>query len=60
LETDYDPGQHDEYLKTIDELDKRAQKLRVPRSIVSDYYTLRTTIDFVRNLIERPTRKLEA
>lgn len=59
LETDYDPTQHDEYLKTIDELDKRAQKLRVPRSIVSDYYSLRTTIDFVRNLIERQARKRE-
>lgn len=60
LETNYDPAQHDEYLKTIDELDKRAQKLRVPRSIVSDYYSLRTTIDFVRTLIERPVRKGEA
>jgi len=59
LETDYDPSQHDEYLKTIDELDERAQKLRVPRSIVSDYYTLRTTIDFVRNRIERSARKHE-
>ncbi len=60
LETNYDPAQHDEYLKTINELDKRAQKLRVPRSIVSDYYSLRTTIDFVRTLIERPVRKGEA
>lgn len=56
LETDYDPTQHDEYLKRLDELDKRAQKLRVPRAVVSEYYTLRTTIDFVRNLIERPLR----
>jgi TRAP-type uncharacterized transport system substrate-binding protein len=56
LETQYDLSQHDAYLKRLDELDKRAQKLRVPRSIVSEYYTLRTTIDFVRNLIERPTR----
>lgn len=59
LETHYDPAQHDEYLKKIDDLDKRAQKLRVPRSIVSDYYSLRTTIDFVRNLIERPARKTQ-
>ena len=26
LETHYDPAQHDEYLKKIDDLDKRAQK----------------------------------
>ncbi len=56
LETQYDLSQHDAYLKRLDELDKRAQKLRVPRTIVSEYYTLRTTIDFVRNLIEGPIR----
>jgi TRAP-type uncharacterized transport system substrate-binding protein len=56
LETDYDPTQHDAYLKRLDELDKHAQQLRVPRAVVSEYYTLRTTIDFVRNLIERPQR----
>ena len=60
LETDYDPTQHDEYLKRLDALDKRAQKLRVPRAVVSEYYTLRTTIDFVRNLIERPLRARDA
>jgi len=54
LETDYDPTQYDEYLKRLDDIDKRAQKLKVPRSVVSEYYTLRTTIDFVKNLIERP------
>lgn len=54
LVTQYDSSQHDEYLKIIDALDKRAQNLRVPRSLVSEYFTLRTTINFVRNLIERP------
>ena len=60
LETQYDLSQHDDYLKRLDELDKRAQKLRVPRSVVSEYYTLRTTIDFVRNLIEGPIRARNA
>lgn len=60
LETEYDPTQHDEYLKRLDELDKRAQKLRLPKGVVSEYYTLRTTIDFVRNLIERPIRARDA
>jgi len=60
LEKDYDPTQHDAYLIRLDDLDKRAQKLRVPSAVVSEYYTLRTTIDFVRNLIERPIRARDA
>jgi TRAP-type uncharacterized transport system substrate-binding protein len=53
LENNFDPTKENEYLKTIDELDHRAHKLRVPRSLVSEYYTLRTSIDFVRQLIQR-------
>ncbi len=59
LENNFDLAQHDTYLQKIDELDKKAQNLRVPRSLMSDYYSLRTTIDFVRNLVERPLRKRE-
>ena len=53
LEDHFDPSQQEAYLQKIDELDKKAQNLRVPRSLMSEYYTLRTTIDFVRNLIGR-------
>lgn len=60
LEDHFDPIQQDAYLQKIDELDKKAQSLRVPRSLMSEYYTLRTTIDFVRNLIGRSLRKSEA
>jgi len=60
LENNFDPTQQETYLQTIDELDKKAQNLRVPRSLMSEYYTLRTTIDFVRNLIDRSMRKREA
>ena len=60
LENNFDPTQQEAYLKKIDELDKKAQNLRVSRGLMSEYYTLRTTIDFVRNLIERSFRKREA
>lgn len=60
LENNFDPTLQDAYLQKIDLLDKKAQNLRVPRSLMSEYYILRTTIDFVRNLIERSFRKLEA
>ena len=60
LEDHFDPTQQDTYLQKIDELDKKAQNLRVPRSLMSEYYTLRTTIDFVRNLIGRSFSKKEA
>jgi hypothetical protein len=38
-------------LKKIAELDERAATLRVPRSVLSDYFSLRSSIDFVRTLI---------
>lgn len=60
LEEHFDPTQQEAYLQKIDELDKKAQSLRVPRSLMSEYYTLRTTIDFVRNLIGRSFSKSEA
>ncbi len=56
LENNFDSTQQEAYLQKIDELDKKAQNLRVPRSLISEYYTLRTTIDFMRNLIDRSVR----
>jgi TRAP-type uncharacterized transport system substrate-binding protein len=60
LENNFDPTQQEAYLQKIGELDKKTQNLRVPRSLMSEYYTLRTTIDFVRNLIGRSFSKSEA
>jgi TRAP-type uncharacterized transport system substrate-binding protein len=60
LENNFDLSQQAAYLQKIDELDKKAQNLRVPRSLMSEYYTLRTTISFVRNLIERSLSQREA
>lgn len=60
LETNFDPTQLEAYLQKIDQLDKKAQNLSVPRSLMSEYYSLRSTISFVRNLIDRSFRKSEA
>jgi hypothetical protein len=47
----FDPEQAEVYLKQVTELDDRASTLRVPRSLVSDYFSLRSSIDFVRTMI---------
>jgi len=53
LTSDFDPAQTQTYLDKIDQIDLRARRLRVPKSLSSDYYSLRTNIDFVRNMIDR-------
>jgi hypothetical protein len=53
LASDYDPKQTKNYMSKIDEIDMRAKGLRIPRSLSGEYYSLRTNIDFVRNMIER-------
>jgi TRAP-type uncharacterized transport system substrate-binding protein len=51
LRNDFDYEQTKDYLDKIAELDDRAATLRVPRSLVSDYFSLRSSIDFVRTMI---------
>ncbi len=41
----------DAYIAKINEIDDRAATLRVPRSLMSDYFSLRSSIDFVRTTI---------
>ena len=53
LASDYDSDQTKDYINTIDQIDQRARGLRVPKSLSGEYYSLRTNIDFVRNMIER-------
>ena len=43
----------DEYLKKLDLLEYEALQLKVPKSMSGDYYTLRTSIDYVRNCLNR-------
>jgi TRAP-type uncharacterized transport system substrate-binding protein len=51
LRDSFDSTKTAAYLKKIAELDERAATLRVPRSVLSDYFSLRSSIDFVRTLI---------
>ena len=51
LRDNFDRAQTDVYMAKIAELDTRASTLRVPRSLVSDYFSLRSSIDFVRTMI---------
>lgn len=43
----------DEYLKKLDQLEYQALQLKVSKSMASDYYALRTSIDYVRNCLNR-------
>lgn len=43
----------DEYLKKLDLLEYQALQLKVSKSMASDYYALRTSIDYVRNCLNR-------
>lgn len=43
----------DEYLKKLDLLEYEALKLEVPKAMSGDYYALRTSIDYVRNCLNR-------
>ncbi len=54
LSSSNEPAMHNVYLEKIDEIEKRALALRVPKSLGGDYYSLRKNIDFVRMLINRP------
>ncbi len=47
------PSVKDEYLKKLDLLEYEALKLVVPKSMSGDYYTLRSSIDYVRNCLNR-------
>jgi hypothetical protein len=51
LRDNFDSAQTEGYMAKIAELDNRASTLRVPRSLVSDYFSLRSSIDFVRTMI---------
>lgn len=50
---EYDPGKKTEYLTAIDGMERMALDMKVPKSVSSDYYTLRSSIDYVRNCLLR-------
>ena len=42
-----------EYLAKLADMERRALALKIPKRIASDFYTLRTSIDYVRNALNR-------
>lgn len=49
----FQPESKDEYLKKLDLLEYQALQLKVSKSMSGDYYALRTSIDYVRNCLNR-------
>lgn len=49
----YDPNKIPEYSERLADMERRALALKVPKSISSDFYTLRGSIDYVRNALNR-------
>lgn len=49
----YNPAQKATYLAQLDEMERNALAMRVPKAVSSDYYTLRGSIDFVRGMLLR-------
>ena len=43
----------DEYLKKLDLLEYQALNIQVSKRLAGDYYALRTSIDYVRNCLNR-------
>ncbi len=53
LLTNFDLSQRDDYLKKLDLLEYQALNIQVSKRLAGDYYTLRTSIDYVRNCLNR-------
>ena len=53
LMASFNPSLRDDYLKKLDLMEYQALLIKVPKSIAGDYYALRTSIDYVRNCLNR-------
>jgi TRAP-type uncharacterized transport system substrate-binding protein len=53
LLTNFDEAKRDEYLKRLDLLEYQALNIKVSKRLAGDYYALRTSIDYVRNCLNR-------
>jgi TRAP-type uncharacterized transport system substrate-binding protein len=53
LVENYSADVKDDYLKKLDLLEYQALNLQVSRSLTGSYYSLRTSIDYVRNCLNR-------
>ena len=53
LLANYDPAKQDEYLKQLDLLEYQALNIKLSKRLSSDYYSLRSNIDYVRSCLNR-------
>ena len=53
LLTNFDEAKRDDYLKKLDSLEYQALNIKVSKRLAGDYYSLRTSIDYVRNCLNR-------
>ncbi len=53
LLANFDLSRRDEYLKRLDLLEYQALNIKVSKRLAGEYYSLRTSIDYVRNCLNR-------
>jgi hypothetical protein len=53
LSQSYDPARHDEYIERLNAMEQETLEMKFPKSPASEYYGLRTNIDFVRSSLNR-------
>ena len=56
LATGFDPSQCDAYISKINQMEADALNMKVPKKMASDYYSLRSSMDYVRNCLIRGER----
>jgi hypothetical protein len=49
----YSPEERDEYLKRLDAIEYQALNIKVSKKLSAEYYSLRSSIDFVRSCLNR-------
>ena len=56
LAASFDPSQCDAYLSRINQMEADALSIKVPKKMASEYYSLRSSMDYVRNCLIRGER----
>jgi hypothetical protein len=56
LAANFDSSQCDVYLSKINQMEADALSIKVPKKMASDYYSLRSSMDYVRNCLVRGER----
>ena len=60
LAQEFNLAQREAYLQKINQMEADALKLKVPKSMASDYYALRSSMDYVRNCLSRGEQPYQA